>query len=230
MRETENKIILSKSNEFCILDAGDRRNAFLWVNKICKNCGFDEITNNNNQLVANSKQKQKKTNVNSTNSSLHEDSSSEATKNMSLTIQNNNNNNNNSISSTSNFNKPVAGIAALSVGSFHMKLDNIFKKKPNDNNSNKPKLKLSKSETENIKENYVFLQDFMSGLDKTTNNTNNMFHSFNSLNNNENNGKQLINLKRHGLGTITHRIRVKPLRAQSRYFYCSRILELKIKK
>lgn len=170
LRDTENRIILTRANEYCCLDAGDKKNTFNWLNKICKNCGFDEITNSFDQDEPKLNKKLNKTSkkIESNNTSIR-DKSSNFEANTTKTNSNSSKSNSNSISaSNSSSNKPVAGIASLSVGSFHMKLDNIFKKKTNDS------LKTRKSsvnshqgnESESRKENYVFLKECMSGLDK----------------------------------------------------------------
>jgi hypothetical protein len=173
LRETENRIILARANEYCCLDAGDKKNAFSWLNKICKNCGFDEITNNFNQdePKLNKKLNQTSKKIDSANISIHEQNSNceiENTKRKSNSSKNNSNSNSASNSST---NKPVAGIAALSVGSFHMKLDNIFKKKTIDSlKTRKPSaISHEENESESRKENYVLLKECMSGLDKDEN-------------------------------------------------------------
>ena len=73
LRETENRIILTRGNEYCCLDAGDKKNAFSWLNKICRYCGFDEITNHYEPNKLNKKLNQKSSNkliVDSPNTSI----------------------------------------------------------------------------------------------------------------------------------------------------------------
>lgn len=190
LKETENKIVLTRANEYCVLNAGDKRNAFIWLNKICKNCGFDEITNNKpehasaqqvakdlSKLIASTNNRSNTKLQTSANSFILENDSSIESKTNNANAHNistsSNSNSSNSSSSNNNQiqnpNKPVAGIAALSVGSFHFKLDSLFKKKTSNqaNISSKKTVKQkSLSEGDDIetqKENYVMLKECSSG-------------------------------------------------------------------
>lgn len=169
LKENLNTIYLSKDNEKCSLDAGNKKNTLIWLNAICENCGFNEINNyqsrdlkTKNYLSNSTKNLQlnEKTTV-----KLNKIETSDLEKKFQPKTD-----------PKSNSNKIIAGFAASSVGSYDLcnaHLEKIFQKKSNEPNTDFNKstnfldslLMHHESDDPSIKKSYIDLQECLSGID-----------------------------------------------------------------
>jgi len=154
---------LSRSNnELCSLEADNKNLTTVWLNTICQCCGFNEINNNFHQdqlNILNVKQARQK-NISQTPHSYQNTHERVTNKHSQIDSPNKN-----PIDK-----KVIAGIAAASVGSYDLcntHLENFFKNKTSNFGENNVNSILSTSQSgKNLaKENYIVLQECLSGLD-----------------------------------------------------------------
>ena len=166
--ENEKTIVLTKSEEICTLDAETRNQVLLWLNLICKHCGFNEVIAENDKKNKTIETNKSNLNQSRENSELKSEQNIFEKHNKNHRFRNLDTNclpllekqlligdlNENNVN---NQTKKIAGDASQSVGSFglcSLNLDKIFTKQVDN------ELKLANNKRE---DNYLHLDQFSSG-------------------------------------------------------------------